>query len=103
MEDDNVGEIGAGSFEHARRRAVGVDFAIAFVGEDEETEPSRQRGELFQISSIISSGSGVPGAELTGMFIFASGSGAPQLWQPPSALVFCWWQYSHLIIGKLHS
>ena len=41
-----------GSFEHAVRRALAVDLAIALVGENQKAETPRQRGELFEVSAI---------------------------------------------------
>ena len=52
MEHDDVLEIRTGGFEHAVRRVFAVNLAIAFVGENDETEAARQRGELFEIREI---------------------------------------------------
>ena len=52
LEFDHVGEIGAGRFEHAGGRVLGVDFGIAFVAEHQEAEPPRERDDAREIGQI---------------------------------------------------
>ena len=51
VKDDDVFEIRR-CFQHARRRPVAVDLAVAFVAEDEKAEATRQGGEFFQIGAV---------------------------------------------------
>jgi hypothetical protein len=52
LEFDHVRKIGTRRFEHARRRAPGVDFGIAFVAEHQETEPPRESDHACEISEV---------------------------------------------------
>ena len=52
MEHHDVGEIRPGSFQHAGRRVLAVDLAIAFVGEHQEAETAGEACELLQIGAI---------------------------------------------------
>ena len=45
VEHDDVGEVGAGRFQHAGGRVLAVDLAVAFVGEHQEAVAARERGE----------------------------------------------------------
>ena len=52
MKHDDVGEIRPGRFQHAGRRVVAVDLAVAFVGEDEEAVAARQRASRVEIGAV---------------------------------------------------
>ena len=52
MEDHGIGEIRTRMFERAGRLLRGIDFRIAFVREDEETETPRQCNEPRQIGGV---------------------------------------------------
>ena len=52
MEDDDVGEVAARRFQHAGRRVLAVDLAIAFVGEHQEAEAAREPGEPLEIGAV---------------------------------------------------
>ena len=51
MEHHDVGEVGPRGFQHAGRRVLAVDLAIAFVGEHQEAEAARKPGELVEIGA----------------------------------------------------
>ena len=48
---DHIGEVGTGGFEHPGRRVLRIDFGIALVAEDQETEPPGEIGETAQIGA----------------------------------------------------
>ena len=52
MKYDRVGEVGPGGFQHAGRRMLAVNLAIAFVGEDQEAEAAGEAGKLVEIGAI---------------------------------------------------
>ena len=52
VEHHDVGEIRPGRFQHAGRRVLAVDLAVAFVGKHQEAETARQRREPVEISAI---------------------------------------------------
>jgi len=52
LEFDHVGEIGTRRFEHARGRAPGVDFGIAFVAEHQEAEPPGEGDHACEIREV---------------------------------------------------
>src|SRR5262245_28061267 len=52
VEDDDIGEIRSGSFQHPRGSVPAVDFAVALIGEHEEAETARQLYQLGEVAAI---------------------------------------------------
>ncbi len=51
MENNGVGEVGAGCFQHAGRFMLAVDLAVAFVGEHQKAEAAREACEFVEIGA----------------------------------------------------
>src|SRR5262249_14176030 len=52
MKDDDVLEVGAGGLEHTGRRALAIDLAITFVGQNKKAVTACQRRKLIEIGAV---------------------------------------------------